>query len=103
MSDYETFQKVAAGAAGSGLAAWMAKVVGLDLIISFLGGLAVSWFLSDTVAEYFNAANRQAAIGFVVGFLAMLVLRKLYESVQSIEAAAVARAIVDKLRQKLGV
>jgi hypothetical protein len=103
MIENEFAQRIAAGAAGSGLAVWMAKVTGVDLIIMFFGGLAASWFFGEPVAEFFNLVKHKSAVGFVVGFLAILVLRKLYESIQGVEAESVGKAFVDKLRKMMGV
>jgi hypothetical protein len=103
MIENELLSRAAAGAAGSGLAVWMAKVTGVDLIVMFLGGFASAWFLGEPVAEFFNLVKHEAAVGFAVGFLSILVLRKLYESIQSIEAGGVGKALVDKFRKMLGV
>ena len=43
MIENEIAQRIAAGATGSGLAVWMARVTGVDLVVMFLGGLAASW------------------------------------------------------------
>lgn len=95
--------RLAAGAAGSGLAAWMAKVTGVDLVVMFLGGLAASWFLGEPVAEYFNLVKHESAVGFAVGFLAILVMRKLFDTLSGIDVKELGRALVDKFRKILGV
>lgn len=103
MIDNETVHRIAAGAAGSGLAAWMARVVGLDLVIMFIGGTAAAWFFGSPTAEYFNLTKHESAVGFAVGFLAILIMRKLYETVQSIEVKELGAVFIDKLRSFLGV
>lgn len=103
MIDNDIAQRVAAGAVGSGLAAWIAKVAGLDFVVMFVGGTAAAWFFGAPLAEYFSLQKYELPLGFVVGFLSILVMRKLYETVQSIEAKELGGVVVDKLRSILGV
>ena len=95
--------RIAAGAAGSGLAAWMAKVTGADLVIMFLGGLAASWFLGEPVAGYFNLAKHESAVGFAIGFLSILVMRKAYETLQAFDAKELGAKLLDKALSLVGV
>jgi hypothetical protein len=103
MIEGDLLSKAAASAAGSGLAVWMAKVSGLDAFIMFIGGAAVSQIFGAPIAHYFNLQTYEAAVGFTVGFLSIMILRKLYESVGAIDGTSIGKALVDKLRKLLGV
>ena len=102
MIDSETAQNIAAGATGSGLAAWMAKVAGADLIVMLIGGCAVAHFMGSPIADYFNVTKYASGVGFTVGFLSILVLRKSYETIQSLDPSALGSVIVDKIRKIVG-
>jgi phosphotransferase system glucose/maltose/N-acetylglucosamine-specific IIC component len=103
MIEGDLLQRAAAGAAGSGLAVWFAKVSGADIVVMFLGGLIVSIIFGEPVANYLSLQKYEAAVGFSIGFLSIMVLRKIYEGLHSIDGASVAKALVDKLRKMLGV
>jgi hypothetical protein len=103
MLEAEQIKNILAGGTGSAIAVWLAKATGVDLAIMFIGGVVASHIFGDPVAHFFSLQKYEAAVGFIVGFLSILVLRKLYESVQAIEAAGVGKALVDKLRKMLGV
>jgi hypothetical protein len=103
MIDNEIVQKLAAGAAGAGLGAWMARAAGVDLLVMFMGGFAASYFFVAPITEFFNVTKAEGAVGFSVGFLAILVMRKVYETVQGLDTASLGTAILDKLRKILGV
>jgi hypothetical protein len=103
MIDNETVQKLAAGAAGAGLGAWMARAAGVDLVVMFIGGFVASYFFVEPITEFFNVTKATGAVGFSVGFLAILVMRKVYETVQGLDTASIGTAFLDKLRKLLGV
>jgi hypothetical protein len=102
MFDNETVQNLAAGATGSGLAAWMAKVAGIDLVVMFIGGCAAAHFMGAPIADYFHLARHATSIGFIVGFLSILIMRKAYETLQSLDPSALGSVIVEKFRKILG-
>ena len=102
MIESEIAQRIAAGATGSGLAVWMAKVTGVDLVVMFLGGLAASWFLGEPLAVFFSLVKHEAAVGFAVGFLAILVMRKLYDTIHAIDAKDTATKVIDKVLSLFG-
>jgi hypothetical protein len=103
MNEGDLMAKAASSATGSWLAVWMSKVVGFDRIFMFCGGFAASWFLNDIISEKMSLQTHQVAVGFALGFLSMLFLRKLFEAFESIDSKKVADSFVDKLRKFLGV
>lgn len=103
MIDHDTLAKIAAGASGAGIAAWLARATGMTLMIMFAGGLAASHFVAPLVASWFNLTAHQPAVGFVVGFLAILMLRKLHDVIDSIPAGSLGGALVEWLRKLLGL
>lgn len=103
MIDNDTVEKLAAGAFGSGLAAWFAQATGWALLIMFGGGLAASYFVAPAVTQWFNLASHQPSVGFVVGFLAILMLRKLHDVIDSIPAGSVGGALVEWGRKVMGL
>lgn len=103
MFDQETLAKLAAGGGGSALAAWLARATGAQLAIMFLGGLLASYFVAPAVADFFGLTRHQPAVGFVVGFVAIMVLRKLHDVLDSIPAGSVGGALVEWMRKLLGL
>lgn len=103
MLDHDTIAKLAAGGGGSALAAWLAKASGMQLAIMFIGGLLASYFVAPAIADWFGLTQHQPAVGFVVGFLAIMFLRKLHDVMDSIPAGSVGGAIVEWLRKVLGL
>lgn len=103
MIEPDTVNNVVAGAAGSGIAAWLARATGYSLLFMFVGGLSASWFLGPLIAEKSNLLKQQTAVGFVVGFLAIMLMRKIAEVVETFPAAKVSRSLLSALRKLLGV
>lgn len=103
MIDHETLAKIAAGASGSGLAAWLARATGWTLAVMFVGGLAAAYFIAPAVANWFNLQAHESAVGFVVGFLAILMLRKVHEVIDGIPANSLGGALVEWGRKVLGL
>jgi hypothetical protein len=101
--DHETIAKLAAGASGSGLAAWLARATGFTLVVMFVGGLSAAYFIGPAVAGWFNLVEHQPAVGFVVGFVAILFLRKVHDVLESIPAGSVGSALVEWVRKVLGL
>lgn len=103
MFEPETWHKLGAGGSGAALAAWFARATGMELLFMFLGGLSASWFLGPLVSEHFGLGHQQAAVGFAVGFLALIVLRKLMQVIDSFPAESIGGAIATWFKKKLGV
>jgi len=99
----ELFQKLVSGASGSALGVWFAKVTGWDRVVSAVGGVVCSQLFTAPVVDYFRLVKYENATAFVVGFLSMLVVRKIYEGISSIDTKELATAFVDKFRKFLGV
>lgn len=106
MIDNDTISKLVAGGAGSGIAAWLARATGWQLAFMFFSGLAAAWFVAPAVAGFFrlDAHERGAeAVGFVVGFVALLILRKVHDVLDGIPAGALGASLVEWLRKLLGL
>lgn len=103
MLDHDTLTKIAAGGGGSAIAAWLAKATGAQLAIMFLGGLAASYFVAPALADWFGLSAHQPAVGFVVGFVAIMFLRKLHDVMDSIPAGSVGGTLVEWFRKVLGL
>ncbi len=103
MIESEIAQKLAAGAAGSGLGVWLAKITGWDRVVSGLGGLVCSQLFTPIAVDYFRLTKYENATAFVVGLLSMLLVRKVYEGISSIDTKELANAIVARFRLFLGV
>lgn len=99
----ELLHKLAAGAAGSGIGVYLAKVTGADRIVSFLGGVVCSYLLTPLAVDYFNVAKYENPTSFVVGLLSMLLVKKVYEGLDSIDTKELAAAFVARVRLALGV
>lgn len=104
MIDNETLAKIAGGATGSAIAAWFARATGLSLAVMFFGGLSAAWFVGPAVADASRLpTDYQPAVGFVVGFVAIMFLRKLYDVMESIPAGSIGGTLVEWLRKLLGL
>ena len=103
MFDPDTWQKVVAGGSGSALAAWLAKATGLELVWMFLGGSSAAWFVGPLVAEWFKLQHQAPAVGFAVGFLALMIARKVIEIVDSFPAGSFGNVALAALRRWLGL
>lgn len=103
MIDPAEFKNIAAGAGGSAVAAWLARATGFELVGMFVTGLLTAYFIGPAVAAFFGLGAHAAAVGFVTGFLAIMVLRKVVAVVESFPADSIGGAFAAKLRQLLGV
>jgi hypothetical protein len=103
MIESELLQKLAAGASGSALGVWLAKITGWDRLVSGLGGVICSQLLTAPAVDYFRLMKYEAATAFIVGLLSMLLIRKLFEGISSIDTKELASVFVAKIRLWLGV
>ncbi len=104
MIDNDTAQTLVAGGSGAAVAAWLAKATGLSLAVMFFGGLSAAFFFSKLLAPAFRLpVEYVGAIAYVVGFVAILLLRKLHGALDAVQTDALGRVIVDWLRRLLGL
>ena len=103
MIEGEFLHKLAAGVSGSALGVWLAKTTGWDRVVSGVGGVVCSQLFTAPVVDYFRLMKYEAATAFVVGLLSMLLIRKVYEGVASIDTNELGKAFVAKVRLWLGV
>lgn len=103
MLDPGEIKTIAAGASGSAIAAYLARATGWALFGMFGGGLSAAWFIGPLVAEWTSLGHQQAAVGFVVGFLSIMVLRKIVAVVESFPADSIGGIFTAWLRKKTGV
>lgn len=103
MDENHLLQKLAAGAAGSGMGVYLARVTGVDRVVSFLGGVVCSYLFTPVAVDYLNVAKYENPTSFVIGLLSMLFVKKIYEGFNSIDAKELAAAFVAKVRLWLGV
>lgn len=97
--DPDFANKLLAGASGSALAAWLAKLAGVSLVLATLAGVAIAWFVGPWVADLFDLHKEQArsAVSFLTGFFGLMVLRKLGDGVMAIDAAALGSALQERI------
>lgn len=91
-----------AGAGGSAVAAWIARATGLALAGMFLSGFVASWFLAPLLAGVLGLKDYEGAVGFLVGFLAIMVLRKVVEGIEAFPAESVSRLIFLRVKRWIG-
>lgn len=103
LPDPDTLHQLGAGASGSAVAAWLARVRGLELLGTFLCGMVAAYFIAPAVAAVFSLQQHAGAVGFATGFLAIMVLRKVLAVVESFPADSIGDALILKLKQLLGV
>lgn len=103
LPDPETIHQLGAGASGAAIAAWLARATGFELAGMFLSGFSAAYFVGPSVASLFNLHQHASAVGFAVGFLAIMVLRKVLAVVESFPAESIGGVLVAKLKQFLGV
>ena len=103
LPDPDTLHQIGAGASGSAVAAWLARATGLELAGMFLSGMSAAYFIGPAIATLFSLQAHASAVGFSVGFLAIMVLRKVLAVVDSFPAESIGGVLVLKLKQLLGV
>lgn len=103
MLDIGEIKNIMAGASGSALAAGFARATGWVLAGMFAGGFSASYFLGPVIAEWFSLQHQLSAVGFVVGFFAIMVLRKLVAVVDGFPAESIGGMLAAKLKNMLGV
>lgn len=101
--DPEDLRQIGAAAAGSGIAAWFARATGWDLALMFTGGCLTAIFIAPSIAMLANLSDHQTLVGFVVGFLAIMLLRKIRDVVENIPAKGVAGMIIGFFRRLGGL
>ena len=72
MIESEILHKLAAGASGSALGVWLAKITGWDRLVSFVGGVVCSQLFTAPLVDYFRLMKYEGATAFVVGLLPLL-------------------------------
>lgn len=102
MLDPDTAQNLAAGGSGSALAAWLARATGWELLFMFLGGLSASWFFGPLVAEWSRLQHQAPAVGFAVGFLALMTARKVIAVIDSVPADSIGGALAALIHRWIG-
>lgn len=103
MIESELLQKLASGASGSALGVWLAKITGWDRVVSGVGGIVCAHLATPVAVDYFRLMKYENITAFMLGLFSMLVVRKIYEAVESIDAKELAKAFVDKAKVLLGV
>lgn len=93
----------APGAAGSLVAVPFLKGPWHVRLSMVFGGAALSFYGTNPVAGYLDAQASTGLVGFLIGLFGMAVVSKVYELIESVEAAAIGVAFKDWLRSKLGV
>ena len=103
MIDPGEIKTIVAGASGSAVAAWLARATGWALAGMFGGGVSAAYFVGPVIAEWTSLQHQQSAVGFVVGFLAIMSLRKVVAAVDSFPAESIGGMFALKLKKWLGV
>ena len=103
MIEGEFLHKLAAGISGSALAVWLTKATGWDRVVSFVGGAVCAQIFTPIAVDYFRLMKGELATAFTIGLLSMLLIRKIYEGISSIDTKELAGAFVAKVRLWLGV
>lgn len=103
MIDPGEFKTIAGAAGGSYAAAWIARATGFELLGMFLVGFLTSYFVGPVIAHLTNLLHFQSGVGFVVGFVSILMLRKLVAVVEGFPAETVGGILVARLKKWLGV
>lgn len=100
----DILSKLIAGGSGSAIAAWMARVTGLDLLFTFLGGLSAAWYFGPPVSSYFSLVSKESefAVGWAIGFFAIFTLRKAYLVFEAVSAKDIVKYLKGFLPKKGG-
>lgn len=98
--DPDLANKLLAGGSGSAIAAWLAKLAGWNLVIAIAAGLAISWFLGPAIADFFDLHKEQArsAVSFMVGFIGLILLRKLLLVIETIKWEEIAKSVQERIK-----
>ena len=67
------------------------------------GGVAMSYWGSDSAARYLGVTDALGLVGFLLGLFAMSIAAKLFEVLAALRAEMAVGTLVDWIRKKLGV
>lgn len=97
--DPELVNKAIAGGSGSAVAAYLAKLNGWPLVLATLAGMAIAWFVGPMVADFFELKKEEARSGvaFLSGFLGLMVLRKVVDTVEAIDPKTIGKSIQESI------
>jgi len=95
--------KLGASFLGSLISLRFIKGTKIEIVLMFIGGVAVSFYSTDPVASWINGGPQtMGLVGFFLGLLGMTVVSKLYEVINSIETKFVVEAIKEWVMKKWG-
>lgn len=103
MIDPGEFKNLVAGASGSAVAAWVARATGWALFGMFCSGWMAAYFIGPLIVEWTNLSHQASGVGFVVGFLAIIVMRKTVATIESFPAESMGGVILSRLKKWMGV
>jgi hypothetical protein len=73
-------------------------------LATFLGGVASAWFGTLPTAELFEMGPKwHGVLGLLLGLLSMSVVSKIVATIDALNPAEIARALMESLRKRLGV
>lgn len=69
------------------------------------GGVSLAYYATPVSSEFLRLGTSEGVglVGFVIGLFGMVLVAKVYEAVQGIDAKAVATDLVDALKKRLGI
>lgn len=67
-----------------------------------VGGAALSFFSTEYVVHRLYMYGSEGLVGFLIGLFGMALVAKAYEIVQSVDAAAAAGSVVERIRKMFG-
>lgn len=92
---------VGGGAAGSAVAAYLARDTLLQTLARFVFGALAANYLGAPIAESSGLAQHGGAVAFAVGLLALLVLQKITEVLRAVPADGIGQALGKRIEDKL--
>lgn len=94
---------VAPGAVGALVALrWYARYGRWQAALMFIGGCALSYFGSATVAGWLSLHGSIGLTGFLLGMLGMAVIAKVFDFIEQVDVSAIWTIIRDWIARKLG-
>lgn len=99
----EELKAAAPGIAGAMLALMFMRRPILILAGMFVGGCLLSWYGATWFAELAGLEKHVGLAGFVLGLFGMALVAKVYDTIEALQPAKLADAVVSWVRKMLGV
>lgn len=73
-----------------------------ERVMMFIGGMSLSFYATSAVAGFLGMSRFAGGVGFLLGLFGMAVVGKVYEALQAVDAADLAKRAVNRIFNRSG-